>query len=539
MNSQKLLRHEPPFDREDPPHRSSKASLTLNSKSSTTFKIPLNLNSISGKTRENAVSTQSFRVTSMSKSKKNEEDSDALTRASFQFHMVVGKGGFGKVWIVSFRNSKKFYALKEMCKRKIISKKSVHSVMNEKQILVSLSHTFIVNIKSSFQDRRFLYLLMDLVTGGDLRFHLCYMRSFSEEQTRFFIACILVALEYIHAQGYLHRDVKPENLIFDERGYLRITDFGISRRWNPDNARETSGTPGYMSPEVMCRMQHSFESDYYAVGVICYECITGKRPYDGKNRKEIRDQILARQRLLRVEELPKGWSSDAIDFVNRLIARKPHKRLGYNGISEIINHPWFKGFSWEKLRRKELEPPFVPNVREVFDYLRSISEDSTHNTEVAEVDLDQKATLELFSGYAFNNSESFVRRTEKERIDKEKTQPTLEKASVSACSNLIKPIKFSQSPMRQTRVLNRNHLSVNLLNINPTSIQNLTSKDRSLVKQKVVSHNRSSKENFVKEVKIEGNLSHRPSEMGTHSRIRAASNNLPLTNGKWTSCYKY
>ena len=179
---------------------------------------------------------------------------------------------------------------------------------------------------------------MDLVTGGDLRFHICYVRRFSETQTKFFIACILVALEYIHAQGFLHRDIKPENLVFDEQGYLRLTDFGISRKWNPDNAKETSGTPGYMSPEVMCRMQHGFESDYYAVGVIAYECITGRRPYDGKSRKEIRDQILAKQETLRLEDAPRGFSPECIDFVNKLIARKKNKRLGANGIRQPRRH---------------------------------------------------------------------------------------------------------------------------------------------------------------------------------------------------------
>ena len=117
---------------------------------------------------------------------------------------------------------------------------------------------------------------MDLLTGGDLRYHIARHRRFSEDQTKFFIACIIVSLEYVHSKSILHRDIKPENLVFDEHGYLRVTDFGIARIWNPDNSKETSGTPGYMAPEVMCRQNHGVAVDYFALGIIAYECMMGR-----------------------------------------------------------------------------------------------------------------------------------------------------------------------------------------------------------------------------------------------------------------------
>lgn len=117
---------------------------------------------------------------------------------------------------------------------------------------------------------------MDLLSGGDLRYHIARHRRFSEEQTKFFIACIIIALDYVHNKSILHRDIKPENLVFDENGYLRVTDFGIARIWNPDNSKETSGTPGYMAPEVMCRQNHGVAVDYFAVGIIAYECMMGR-----------------------------------------------------------------------------------------------------------------------------------------------------------------------------------------------------------------------------------------------------------------------
>jgi len=125
-----------------------------------------------------------------------------------------------------------------------------------------------------------------------LRYHICRHKCFTEEITRFFVACLIAGLEYIHAKNVIHRDIKPENLVLDQSGYLRITDFGIARICREDNMADTSGTPGYMAPEVMCRLNHKVTVDYFAVGVMAFECMYGRRPYLGKSRKEIRDHIL-------------------------------------------------------------------------------------------------------------------------------------------------------------------------------------------------------------------------------------------------------
>jgi protein kinase A len=145
------------------------------------------------------------------------------------------------------------------------------------------------------------------------------MKRFNEEQTKFFTACIVAGLEYVHINGIIHRDIKPENLVLDSRGYVRITDFGISRIINFDNAKDTSGTPGYMAPEVMCRQNHGIAVDYFALGVIVYEFMTGRRPYIGRSRKDIRDSILAKQVQLKRQDIPEGWSLEAADFCNKLL----------------------------------------------------------------------------------------------------------------------------------------------------------------------------------------------------------------------------
>lgn len=156
------------------------------------------------------------------------------------------------------------------------------------------------------------------------------------EITRFFIACLVHALEAVHDAKIIHRDIKPENLVFDNQGYLRLTDFGVARVLSPDNASETSGTPGYMAPEVMCRQNHGLVADYFAVGVIAYECMQGRRPYTGRSRREIRDQILTKQVQIKKYDIPNGWTIEAADFINRCLQRKPQNRIGHNkGASEL------------------------------------------------------------------------------------------------------------------------------------------------------------------------------------------------------------
>lgn len=257
--------------------------------------------------------------------------------------------------------------MKEMLKARVIAKRSVHSVMNEKKFLSQLYHPFLVNMNYAFEDRENLYLVIDLMQGGDLRYHLAKHKKFNEEQSKFFIACMLLALEYLHQKSILHRDIKPENLVFDSNGYLKITDLGIARVWNPDNSKDTSGTPGYMAPEVMCKQPHGVAVDYFAMGIIGYECMFGRRPYTGRNRREIREHILAKQIQIKRVEIPQGWSVEAADFINRLIQRKPLNRLGLNGPEDVKNHPWLRDFAWDDLLHMRTKSPFNPPNEDNFD----------------------------------------------------------------------------------------------------------------------------------------------------------------------------
>lgn len=129
---------------------------------------------------------------------------------------------------------------------------------------------------------------------------------------------MILGLEYIHANKVIHRDIKPENLVLDEKGYVRITDFGVAKLYQKDNSNETSGTPGYMAPEVMCAQNHTCLVDFFAVGVIAFEFMYGVRPYLGKSRKEIKELILSKQVQVKKSDIPEGWSIEAADFINKV-----------------------------------------------------------------------------------------------------------------------------------------------------------------------------------------------------------------------------
>ena len=255
-----------------------------------------------------------------------------------------------------------------MFKVKVIDRRSEFSIMSERNLLSKLKHPFIVNMHFAFQDFSKLYLVMDLLSGGDLRYHIAKNKTFTEQETKFFISNLILSLEYIHSQKIIHRDVKPENLVLDSKGYVRLTDFGVAKINEPDNSSETSGTPGYMAPEVLLIQNHSYAADFFALGVIGYEFMKGYRPYLGRSRKEIKDLIISKQAKIRKEDLPKGWGMVAADFINGLLQRKPNKRLGYQNISDIKEHPWMKDIDWELLNNKELEAPFLPySNKENFD----------------------------------------------------------------------------------------------------------------------------------------------------------------------------
>ncbi len=295
----------------------------------------------------------------------------------------------------------------EVILNRVIHKNSVKSIMAENNIMQQLSHPLVISLEYAFQDRDNLYVFMKHYEGGDLRFHMMNSPMFSEEQAKFIIACLVSALGYIHKKNIIHRDVKPENLIFDDKGFVHLTDFGVAKYWRSQNFENTSGTPGYMAPEVLSQQNHSYSVDFFALGVIVCELITGRRPYYGRSRQEIKEQVMSRQAVVKESIVVGKWSAEAIDFCNQLIQRRPDKRLGHNGISAIKKHPWLRGFDWAALQDKQLNPPYdpMPLMRSLSQpWGSALKEDDFQPSSQDLQMLRKKEIQDLFFGYEFDSS---------------------------------------------------------------------------------------------------------------------------------------
>ena len=426
-----------------------------------------------------------------------------MNRNYFEFQYVIGRGGFGKVWQVILKKTNKKYALKEMSKVKIIDKKCEKSIKAEREFLSKLHHPFIVNMICAFQDYENLYLVMDLLTGGDLRYHFCRIHRFTEEETKFFIGCLLLGLEYIHNNNIIHRDIKPENLVCDKNGYIRITDFGIAKINKGDNSTETSGTPGYMAPEVLLAKNYTFTVDFFAIGVIGYEFMLGKRPYNGSNRKQIKSLILKAQ--IKIDKDKVGWSEESVDFINRCLKRKESKRLGYtDGIKELKNHKWFEGFDWEGLYNKKIVAPFVPKKEGNYDKSYCELEDKCGQDTKSRYEsyTTRKNFSNLFEGYTFINYnlindsiDTYTKRKEELKQDKKnnssnkkeriKNNNMIIKAFINSKANLLKRNKSNNNIIINN--YNNVNLNINSFIINKNYFNNshkkLIDKSEKLIKQ--------------------------------------------------------
>ena len=362
-----------------------------------------------------------------------------------------------------------------MSKAKIISKRSEDNIVGEKNILSKINHPFIVNMHFSFQDSNNLYLIMDYLSGGDLRYHLSHKKSplFNENQARFFISNIIIALEYIHSQKIIHRDVKPENLILDDNGYLRLTDFGIAVYSKKENMKESNGTAGYVAPEVLLQQGYNYSSDFFALGVIGYEFMQGTRPYYTQNRKQIKDLILVYQPKIKSNEIKKGWSENSRDFINKLLQRKPIKRLGYTGVRELKNHVWMKDINWDLLKKKKIKSPYIPKEgKEYYDKKYCEIDKTMDNNKLINVTGYQHAfekytyiNLNYISQFITIKKEDKDKKDDKENINLNKDRQILSESSnkqiyKNQSTSLLKLIKknyYNKKNLEKAKINKINH----------------------------------------------------------------------------------
>ncbi|KAM7349943.1 ribosomal protein S6 kinase II [Cochliomyia hominivorax] len=282
--------------------------------------------------------------------------------SQFELLRVLGEGSFGKVFLVRKivgKDAGTLYAMKVLKKATLKIKDRVRST-NERKILADVGHAFIVKLHYAFQTPGKLYLILDFLRGGDLFTRLSKEVMFTEEDVKFYLAELALALNHLHSLGIIYRDLKPENILLDENGHIALTDFGLSKQ--PLDGSKTysfCGTVEYMAPEIVNRKGHDFAADWWSFGVLMYEMLTGNLPFHGQSRQETMNQIL-RSKL----GMPENLSPEAQALLRALFKRNPQNRLGAgpNGILDIKAHCFFSTIDWTRLEKKEVRPPFIPAV---------------------------------------------------------------------------------------------------------------------------------------------------------------------------------
>ena len=281
---------------------------------------------------------------------------------AFKMVKVIGKGSFGKVFLVRENKTSQMFALKVLKKDNIIRRNQVEHTKTERSVLGYVSHPFIVGMHMAFQSRDKLYFLLDYCAGGELFFHLGKVGKFPESRARFYAAEIILAISYVHSLDIIYRDLKPENVLLDALGHIRLTDFGLSKEGissSSSGANSFCGTPEYLAPEILNRQGHGRAVDWWSLGALLYEMLTGLPPFYCQDRERLFEKI-------RRSELhyPASLSSDSKSLLRGLLTKDPTKRLGSgpNDAGDIKPHRFFKPIDWDGLQRGEVSPPWAPQI---------------------------------------------------------------------------------------------------------------------------------------------------------------------------------
>ncbi|KAJ6160758.1 Serine/threonine-protein kinase 32B [Penicillium chermesinum] len=284
---------------------------------------------------------------------------DAVSLNHFRLLRVVGKGAFGKVRIVERKDSGLTFALKYIRKEEVVRSESVRNIIRERRMLEHLNHPFLCNLRYSFQDMEYIYIVVDLMNGGDLRFHIS-RKCFTEEAVRFWMAELGCALKYIHSQGIIHRDLKPDNVLLDSEGHVHLADFNVASDFRPGKPLTSkSGTLAYLAPEVYEGSGYYFEVDWWSLGVTFYECIYNKRPFEGRSQDTLSENIKKAQPKYYVTN--PAVSVACLRALGALMEKDRSRRIGAISFESFTNHMFFAELDFNALERKEIPPVFRPS----------------------------------------------------------------------------------------------------------------------------------------------------------------------------------
>ncbi|OMP03064.1 hypothetical protein CCACVL1_02591 [Corchorus capsularis] len=322
----------------------------------------------------------------------------------FELLTMIGKGAFGEVRVCREKTTGQVYAMKKLKKSEMLRRGQVEHVKAERNLLAEVDSNCIVKLYFSFQDDDFLYLIMEYLPGGDMMTLLMRKDTLTEDEARFYVAETVLAIESIHKHNYIHRDIKPDNLLLDRFGHLRLSDFGLCKpldcstleehdlsgsmngatanderpaapkrtqqeqlqHWQKNRrmlAYSTVGTPDYIAPEVLLKKGYGMECDWWSLGAIMYEMLVGYPPFYSDDPMSTCRKIVNWKNHLKFPE-EAGLSAEAKDVISKLLC-SVNQRLGSNGAGEIKEHPWFQGVDWERIY--QMDAAFIPEVNDELD----------------------------------------------------------------------------------------------------------------------------------------------------------------------------
>ncbi|KAJ3270587.1 Ribosomal protein S6 kinase beta-1 [Terramyces sp. JEL0728] len=276
------------------------------------------------------------------------------------FHVlsVIGKGAYGKVYLVREIETKQSFAMKVLKKASIVLHEQ--QTRNERSILKDIDSPFIVKLYYAFQSPFRLYLILTYCAGGELFTLLNRERMFSQDASRFYISELLLGIEHLHSLGIIYRDLKPENVMLDCEGHIKLTDFGLSKV--AIDAHTVCGTIEFMAPEIIQEQPYGKVVDYWSLGIMLYDMLTGSPPFSGSNRKKIMENVLKKK-----PNFPKYLTTSSRDLLTKLLKKHPGVRLGSQGIDQIKSHSFFEKLDWKKVMEKQYDPPYKPVLHDLLD----------------------------------------------------------------------------------------------------------------------------------------------------------------------------
>ncbi|XP_068166148.1 cGMP-dependent protein kinase 2 [Antennarius striatus] len=281
---------------------------------------------------------------------------------------TLGVGGFGRVELVKVQDKDITFALKVIKKKHVVDNRQEEHIHSERKILAEARSPFVVKLYRTFKDNRYVYMLLEACLGGEIWSMLRDRGSFDDASAKFCVACVTEAFDYLHRKGVLYRDLKPENLMLDTEGYIKLVDFGFAKKIRCGQKTWTfCGTPEYVAPEIILNKGHNFSVDFWSLGILVFELLTGSPPFSGS------DQMMTYTFILKGIEkmdIPKKITKRPEDLIRKLCRRNPSERLGNlkNGITDIKKHRWFNGFNWEGLKARSLPSPLKRELKGPTDH---------------------------------------------------------------------------------------------------------------------------------------------------------------------------